>query len=146
MKSLAVSLKEMEQLAGEFTGRLLPKKDRATVVTLSGDLGSGKTTFAKALARTFGIEEDVTSPTYVIEKIYIPTKGLFSRLIHIDAYRLKDKHDLDVLGWYELLQAPGNLILLEWPEKVEGAIPSDAIRVSLEFVDEHTRAIKYDLE
>src|SRR3989338_172816 len=123
MGQQTLNMEEMSKLAMEFAGRLTPKKDGATVVALSGDLGAGKTAFAKALARAFGIEEDVTSPTYVIEKIYIPTKGLFSRLIHIDAYRLESEHDLEVLGWKELLQEPSNLIVLEWPEKVEGAIP-----------------------
>ncbi|KKW17427.1 MAG: Hydrolase, P-loop family [Candidatus Magasanikbacteria bacterium GW2011_GWA2_50_22] len=127
-------------------GHLSPKKDRATVVALFGDLGAGKTAFAKALARAYGIEDDVTSPTFVIEKIYTPAKGPFSRLIHIDAYRLNSAHDLEVLGWDELLQAPSNLILVEWPENVERAIPSDAYRISLEYVDEHTRSITHDLK
>lgn len=134
-------IEEVNGIAGEFATHLAPKKSSATVVTLSGDLGSGKTAFAKALAREFGVEEDVTSPTYVIEKIYAPTKGSFSRFIHIDAYRLKGAHDLDVLGWKELIQKAGNIIVLEWPERVDGAIPKDAIKVELEFVDEQTRKI-----
>ncbi len=143
MKSPAVSLGEMEKLAGEFAARLVPEKDAATVVTLSGDLGAGKTTFAQALARAFGIEEDVTSPTFVIEKVYVPPKGPFTRFVHIDAYRLNGAHDLDVLGWKELLEEPRNLILIEWPEKVAQAIPESALRISLEYVDEHTRTITH---
>ena len=137
---------EMEHVAAEFAAHLTPKKDSATVVTLSGDLGAGKTAFAKALARSFGIEEEVTSPTFVIEKIYALPRGAFQRLIHIDAYRLNGAHDLDVLGWRELLQESGNLILLEWPEKVEEAIPADALRISLEYIDEHTRSITHGLK
>ena len=141
MKSLVVSMEGLGREASELASQLLPKQGGAIVVTLSGDLGAGKTAFAKALALEFGIEEDVTSPTYVIEKIYIPAKGAFSRFIHIDAYRLNGAHDLDVLGWKELIQESGNLIILEWPEKVEGAIPADALNVKLEFVDEQTRKI-----
>ncbi|MEK7132466.1 MAG: tRNA (adenosine(37)-N6)-threonylcarbamoyltransferase complex ATPase subunit type 1 TsaE [Patescibacteria group bacterium] len=141
MKSPAVSMEGLEKMACEFATRLTPKKDGATVAALSGDLGAGKTAFAKALAHAYGIKEDVTSPTYVIEKIYIPAKGPFSRFIHIDAYRLNGAHDLEVLGWRELLLEPSNLILLEWPERVEGAIPADAIRISLEFVDENMREV-----
>ena len=141
MRSLSVSIEELGKLAGEFAARLTPKEKGATIVTLSGSLGAGKTAFAKALALEFGIEEDVTSPTYVIEKIYVPAKGAFSRFIHIDAYRLNGEHDLDVLGWKELIQESGNWIILEGPEKVEGAIPADALNVKLEFVDEHTRKI-----
>lgn len=146
MKLPSVSLAEMEKLAGKFAARLVPKKDGATVVMLSGDLGAGKTAFAKALARAYGIEEDVTSPTFVIERVYVPGSGPFKRFIHIDAYRLKGAHDLEALGWKELLLEPSNLILLEWPEKVAGAIPADSVRISLEFLDENTRAITHDLE
>ncbi|OGG58688.1 tRNA (adenosine(37)-N6)-threonylcarbamoyltransferase complex ATPase subunit type 1 TsaE [Candidatus Kaiserbacteria bacterium RIFCSPHIGHO2_02_FULL_49_16] len=146
MRKQSLTLETLAKLAVEFAGHLSPKKDRATVVALFGDLGAGKTAFAKALARAYGIEDDVTSPTFVIEKIYTPAKGPFSRLIHIDAYRLNSAHDLEVLGWDELLQAPSNLILVEWPENVERAIPSDAYRISLEYVDEHTRSITHDLK
>jgi tRNA threonylcarbamoyl adenosine modification protein YjeE len=145
MKLLAVSIEELKVLASEIAKRLAPKEQGATVIALSGDLGAGKTAFARALAREFGIEEDVTSPTFVIERIYIPTKGPFVRFIHIDAYRLDGAHDLGVLGWNELIKDSGNLILLEWPEKVEQAIPKNAERISLEYIDERTRSITHDL-
>ncbi len=132
---------EMNSAAAIFAERLAPREKGATIVALSGSLGAGKTAFAKALAREFGIDEDVTSPTFVIERIYIPAKGPFRRFIHIDAYRLKGARELEVLGWKALIQEPDNLILLEWPEQVEGAIPKDAVRISLEFVDEETRSI-----
>lgn len=144
MKSHAVDLEQLKILAETFATRLMPKKEGAAIITLSGELGAGKTAFAKALARAYGIEEEVTSPTFVIEKIYIPTKGPFSRFIHIDAYRLHGTHDLEMLGWEELIQSPGNLILLEWPEKVEGAVPPDSHRISLQYVDEFTRTITHD--
>lgn len=134
----------MGKLAAEFAIQLAPKKKEATTVALSGDLGAGKTAFAKALARAYGIEEDVTSPTFVIERVYVPRRGPFKRFIHIDAYRLNGAHDLAVLGWKELLSEPSNLIVLEWPEKVEEAIPADAFQISLEYVDEHTRTITHD--
>ncbi|MEK7107336.1 MAG: tRNA (adenosine(37)-N6)-threonylcarbamoyltransferase complex ATPase subunit type 1 TsaE [Patescibacteria group bacterium] len=146
MKSHAVNAEQLDTLADEFAARLMPKKKKATVIALFGDLGAGKTAFAKALARAYGIEEEVTSPTFVIEKIYAPEKGPFKLFIHIDAYRLNGAHDLDVLGWKELLQSPGSLILIEWPEKVAEAIPPDAVRISLKYVDERTRAITHDFK
>jgi len=145
MKLPTVRIEELEKLAEEFRSKLTPKNKGAMVVALSGSLGAGKTAFARALARAFGIDEDVTSPTYVIEKVYLPTRGQFKRFIHIDAYRLNGAHDLAVLGWKDLIQESGNIILVEWPEKVEGAIPKDALQISLEFIDEDTRAITYDL-
>ncbi|MDO8552508.1 MAG: tRNA (adenosine(37)-N6)-threonylcarbamoyltransferase complex ATPase subunit type 1 TsaE [bacterium] len=145
MKSHDVNVEQLNSLAETFAAKLMPKKTGATVVALSGDLGAGKTAFAKALARAYGIEEEVTSPTFVIEKIYAPLKGPFQRFIHIDAYRLNGAHELEAIGWKELIQEPGNLILLEWPEKVSEAIPPDAARISLKYVDEHTRTITHDI-
>ena len=120
--------------------RTLEPRSTATIVTLSGVLGAGKTAFAQGIAQALGVTEMVTSPTFVLEKIYqLPAlSGIegenqkFSHLIHIDAYRLKGAEELEVLGWRELIAEPGNLIVLEWPEKVADAIPSDAIRIHFE--------------
>ena len=102
------------------------------MVALSGDLGAGKTTFAQGVAQALGVQETVTSPTFVIEKIYKLENAKWQRLIHIDAYRLKGAHELEVLGWKELVADTGNLILIEWPERVAEAIPEGATRISFE--------------
>lgn len=117
---------------GVFVSEISPKKDGATVVTLSGDLGAGKTTFTQGIAAALGVTETVTSPTFVLEKIYALTGQKWERLVHIDAYRLKGAHELGVLGWMELVADPVNFIVLEWPERVEGAIPEDAIKLKFE--------------
>ena len=113
---------------------------------LFGDLGAGKTTFTKAVASVLGIEETVASPTFVIEKIYAtPLKfrgtSKFKHLIHIDAYRLESGQELLKLGWQEICENPQNLILIEWPEKVQEILPSDMIKLYFEFIDEKTRQI-----
>src|SRR5262249_48220610 len=114
---------------------------RATVVALSGDLGTGKTTFTQTVAKEFGVEDQVNSPTFVIEKIYECSQGLFVKLIHIDAYRLKGAHELEVLGWPEIVADPTNLILIEWPENVADAIPADATRVKITGADDERTII-----
>ncbi len=119
---------EMPKVAADFVANLRPKKT-ATVVTLSGPLGAGKTTFAKGIASTLGVEETVASPTFVIEKVYTLTNQLFSKLIHIDVYRLKNEQELETIGWRHIVNDPENLIVLEWPEGVPNAIPKDAIRI-----------------
>ncbi len=136
------SLIEFNAEAARFARDLIPRADGATVVALSGDLGAGKTTFTQRLAQEFGVEDQVNSPTFVIEKIYACSQGPFVRLVHIDAYRLKGAHELEVLGWKELVGDKGNLILIEWPENVTDAIPTDAIRVSLSGHD-NERLINY---
>jgi tRNA threonylcarbamoyladenosine biosynthesis protein TsaE len=136
MLQVTRALEEFNVFAREFAASLAPREGSATVVALSGELGAGKTTFVQEVARYFGVEESVTSPTFVIQKNYqLPTTNVqrptanFQHLVHIDAYRLKSSHELEVLGWKELIADPGNLILIEWPERVEGAIPDDAVRI-----------------
>ncbi len=121
--------------AGRYAQTLIPNA-HATVLTLSGDLGAGKTTFVQGVASVLGVEEPVTSPTFVIMKIYDLINQPFKRLVHMDAYRLKGKEHLRVLGWEALCADPENLICIEWPEKIEGAIPADAIPVTLRYSGE----------
>jgi tRNA threonylcarbamoyl adenosine modification protein YjeE len=125
------SLEEFNAEAARFARELAPRVDGATVVALSGDLGAGKTTFVQRVAHEFGVEDQVNSPTFVIEKIYECSQGPFVRLVHMDAYRLNGAHELEVLGWRELAAEKNNLILIEWPENVSDALPKDAVRISL---------------
>lgn len=116
----------------------------ATVVTLSGDLGAGKTAFTKEFGNLLGIPHDqITSPTFVIMKIFEIHNSKFEHLIHIDAYRLENEQELVSLGWKDIIEDPKNLILIEWPEMVKGLIPEGAHKLSLKFVDETTREITF---
>ena len=134
---MGIHLKNTEDVrteAARFVDKLKPAAG-ATLITLSGELGAGKTTFVQGIAQALGVEEVVTSPTFVIMKIYDLAGQRFSRLVHMDAYRLKGKEHLRVLGWDALLADPGNLICIEWPEKIPGAV-SDAIHVTLRYSGE----------
>jgi tRNA threonylcarbamoyladenosine biosynthesis protein TsaE len=141
---MAESVRFFAQQVAQLLEGLHPQ-EHANLVTLSGDLGAGKTTFAQEVARTLGVEETVTSPTFVIEKVYQLQGQKWQRLIHIDAYRLKSAHELDVLGWKKLFAEPGNLILLEWPERVAELIPEDAIKIRFDIKNDE-RIITIDGE
>ena len=94
--------------------------DSAFVTGLSGHLGAGKTAFVKRVADKLGVGEVVTSPTFVLMKIY-GVQGpdvAFKRLVHIDAYRLERREDLEALRFEEVVADPGNLVMIEWPENV----------------------------
>ncbi len=134
------SLAEVGSLAQAFLGTLRPAAKGATLVVLKGDLGAGKTAFVKEVARALGVSDHVTSPTFVIQKRYPLSGKVFESLVHIDAYRMESAHELDVLGWGELLAEPKTLVMVEWPERVAESIPKDAHVVVCEFVDETTRA------
>jgi len=141
MQVTTKSLAETEKAAQKFMHNLTPNGTLATVVGLFGDLGSGKTTFTQALARSLNVKEVVTSPTFVIEKIYKLDRQVFSRFIHIDAYRLESGKELLGLGWREILEDPKNLIVIEWPERVLDVLPLEIKKVEFEFVDDITRRI-----
>lgn len=113
-----------------------------TIIALQGNLGAGKTVFAKGVAEVLGVEEVVTSPTFVIEKVYqLSDEYPWKRFVHIDAYRLTGESDLHTIGWSEIATDPGNIVVLEWPEQVGLGVPERAVWLSFEQVDETTRKI-----
>ena len=138
------SLEEVSIAAAGFSEILAPKESGATLVTLSGELGAGKTTFTQGVARALGVEGAVTSPTFVLMKIYqLPESKAFKRLVHIDAYRLQGGKELSPLGFDEVLADSGNLILLEWPEQVEDGLPHADHALRLEVLGEGSRKLIY---
>ncbi|MEI6238003.1 MAG: tRNA (adenosine(37)-N6)-threonylcarbamoyltransferase complex ATPase subunit type 1 TsaE [bacterium] len=136
------SREEMWNLARDFVNMIHPSEN---VFCLSGELGAGKTTFVQGVAKALGISTKVVSPTFVLEKRYeIPEfegKRRFKRLIHIDAYRLSHGKEILPLRFEETCADPENLVLIEWPEKVESAIPKGARIIKFEHIDEGTRKI-----
>ena len=139
------SLQELADEASAFVGQLVPQEGKATLVTLSGELGAGKTAFTKEVAKALGVEETVTSPTFVLEKIYqLPEGKPFARLIHIDAYRLESGTELSPLGYDAFMQDPQNLVLLEWPEKVADALGTPTLEIRFSVSGETTRTLSYN--
>lgn len=138
------SLQELSAFATAFLSSISPRSERAVLVTLQGDLGAGKTAFTKEIAKLLGVEEIITSPTFVIEKKYKLKGQHFDTLIHIDAYRLESGTELSRLAWQDSMDDPKNLIFLEWPERVEEILPEEKIELKFTFIDDTTREIEYD--
>lgn len=133
---------------GDIVSRILKKIDSinskgATVVTLEGELGTGKTTLTQELARIIGIKENVISPTFVIMKKYNCNYKNFKKLVHIDAYRLKSAEELLKLGFQEILEDKNSLVILEWPSLVSECIPKNALRVEISHRDDDSRNIEF---
>lgn len=114
-------------LWGERFGRALPLP---SFVVLRGELGAGKTTLVRAIARAQGALEPVSSPTYGIVREYISPRG---EVVHIDLYRINDPEELHQIGWEDVLRSRG-LVLLEWPERAEDALPQGHVTLQLEHV------------
>ncbi|MES2436424.1 MAG: tRNA (adenosine(37)-N6)-threonylcarbamoyltransferase complex ATPase subunit type 1 TsaE [Patescibacteria group bacterium] len=141
MKVRCSNLEQTKALAKQVVATFIPGP-QATLVGLYGNLGAGKTTFTQSVAEALGVTETVTSPTFIIEKIYKLDHATFDHLIHIDAYRLDREEELVNLGWKEIISNPKNLIFLEWPEKVSGILPTQIQKIVFTVVDETTRDIE----
>ncbi len=151
-KVVTKSLEETYAVAADFWQWLKKRYEHEDmlnpVLALYGDLGAGKTAFVQGLAKAIGIEETITSPTFVLMKRYpieignLKLETGITQLVHIDAYRFERANELVSLRWEELLKEPRNLIALEWPERVAAALPPDTtIPLHFRFVDETTREI-----
>lgn len=150
MVTTAHSVAELHDIAEEVLQGIARTgmTEDATVVGLSGDLGAGKTAFVKCVADILGVKETITSPTFILEKIYTVPKNKFfgerfSRLIHIDAYRLESSNEMRALHWDTITHDPQNLIFVEWPEQVAEVMPQETISISFEYVNESTRKITF---
>ncbi|MFT5849402.1 MAG: tRNA threonylcarbamoyladenosine biosynthesis protein TsaE [Patiriisocius sp.] len=113
------------------------KSERAVVCALHGDLGAGKTTFTQVLARTLGVTEIVTSPTFVVMKKYPLENQAFEELVHIDAYRIEEIDEMRVLGFESLLEEKETIMCIEWAENIKELLPKDTIHVTFEHAGEN---------
>lgn len=112
------------------------------VITLSGDLGAGKTTLTRAIGHGFGVLEPVTSPTYALVHEYSATAS--KHFYHLDLYRIKGPHELANIGW-EGLFAEHALIVIEWPDRAGDLLPAEAVAITLAHVegDETRRRVRW---
>lgn len=119
-------------------------------IGLVGDLGAGKTAFTKGVAEYFGIENNIVSPTFVIQKVYeIPEENRkaknhnFKKMIHIDMYRLEDEEELSTIDWYNYKNNIDNIIFVEWPNQIFKETPEDMITIKIEHKGTDERKIIY---
>ena len=106
------------------------------VVLLEGDLGAGKTHFAQGAAHELGIKKHITSPTFTIMNLYaVPAAQKkitgVARLAHIDLYRIKTLEEAYAIGVMDYIGEPSTLTLIEWPKKIQNALPKDCACVTV---------------
>jgi tRNA threonylcarbamoyladenosine biosynthesis protein TsaE len=117
---------------GEAIGRAL---EPGAIVTFEGELGAGKTTLVKAVARGLGVSGPATSPTYALVHRY---RGARGPVFHLDCFRLRSPDEAADLDWEGLL-TEGDAILVEWPERAGGWIPAPTHRFRLSHLPDPAR-------
>ena len=132
-----------KQLAASFEQFLTKQSGSHLNISLEGDLGAGKTTFARYLIQAMGHEGKVKSPTYTLCEPYpLQLKDQAITVHHFDLYRMRDPLEWQEAGFAEYFDIPG-ICLIEWPEKAEGTLPGFDIQIQLVAgADENERAIK----
>lgn len=130
---------ETEAVAKELAASL----QGGELVALVGNLGAGKTVFVKALAQALGVKETITSPTFVLLKIYNTKHKKIQKLVHVDCYRLEGKEDLADIGLQDYLNQPETVVVVEWANKIS-ALPERTIKVKIDYIDNDQRQISIE--
>ncbi len=129
------SVEDTEKFAEEFSKKLTGNE----IIALYGDLGAGKTSFTRGLAKGLEIEQTVSSPTFAIVNEY---SGVYP-LYHFDMYRIENWDDLESIGFFDYINT--GVIIIEWSENIEGALPSEVIKIYIDKTEnDNERIIKVE--
>lgn len=123
---------------GEILAGWFIKNKQSTLLTLSGDLGAGKTVFIKGLAKGLGIKKTILSPSFVLLRSYKGSSGW--KLDHVDAYRLAPE-DAKIFDFNKIKKAK-TIIAVEWPEKIIKTLPRSSFKINISHTTADTRIIK----
>ena len=129
---LSKSREQTEAFAAQYAKTLRA----GDIVLLDGDMGAGKTVFAKGVARGLGIQEEVTSPTYAYMNDYD------GRLFHYDCYRIETPEQAERLGLADYFDM-GGICLVEWAQNIASLLPKDVKRVQIKKINENEREILF---
>jgi tRNA threonylcarbamoyladenosine biosynthesis protein TsaE len=129
---------EQTERLGVRLGELIRPGD---VVLLRGDLGAGKTTLAQGIARGWGAIDPALSPKFVLIHEY--RRADDSRLLHLDAFRLESRGEIEMLGLADVFER-GDPVMIEWPERIEDFLPSETLGIRLRWLDDSRRAIQLE--
>lgn len=134
------SLEQIEDVAHQFMGEM----GDYTVYAFYGEMGAGKTTFINALCKQLGVETDITSsPSFAIINEY-RSDTTAELIYHFDCYRLENEAEAQDIGAEDYFDC-GALCFIEWPERIEGLLPDDTVRVDITVNDDDSRTVKMTL-
>ena len=126
-----------------FGKEFAAKLSGGDVVSLYGDLGSGKTQIVKGICLGLGVTQTVNSPTFIIVNEY--SSGRFPRIFHFDLYRMKTLDEILNMGFLDYIDS-SSIVLIEWPERVEDLLPEGTIKIHIAHTveEENSRWIKLE--
>ena len=140
------SVKQTQKIAADLARKIIKIK-KGAIIALEGELGAGKTVFVKGFAKALGIKSKIKSPTFVLMKKYNASQGKIN-LYHLDCYRVMSHRDLKIPELKEILNmshnhnvedAPLQIVVIEWAERVRKIIPKKCITVHIDHIDKKTR-------
>ena len=134
MEFLSKSAASTQSFAKDFAKNL----ERGTVIAFRGDLGAGKTCFTYGLCEGLSFSGEVSSPTFAIVNVY---EGGRLPVYHFDMYRVCGWEDLETTGYFDYLDRGDGIIVVEWSENIESALPDDTLFITIEKTDEDFRKI-----
>ena len=126
-----------EEETKKIASTLASKLEQGDIVVLSGDLGSGKTKFTEGFLSYWGLEDEISSPTFTIVNEH---KKDSTNIYHLDVYRLEDKGEFYAIGGYEYFA--NGICVIEWGELIEDILPNNYIKISFS-KDENNMSIRY---
>lgn len=133
---------DSEEYTRALAGNYAKTVKGGEIISLSGDLGAGKTIFAKGFATGLGINEEITSPTFTVMNEYV---GKNLNLYHYDAYRLKSGREAYEAGLCDYLGDKNSVCLIEWADNMKSALPENIVKIEIIYISETEREIKiYD--
>ena len=125
----------------EFAKDFAKKLNKHSIIVLSGDLGSGKTKFTEGILKHFGLDDEISSPTFTIVNEY-DAKNV--KIFHFDLYRLEDIDEFYAIGGEEYLQ--NGICIFEWGEMIESLLPKGYIKISFSTDSENVDIRKLSIE
>lgn len=134
-------ISKCEQDTIEFASKFASKLEKNDIVVLSGELGSGKTKFVQGVLKYFGLEKEVSSPTFTIVNQY---NGQNINIYHFDVYRLADEEEFYAIGGEEYFEQ--GICLIEWGEMIESILPPDYIKITFKKNDENEEYRELQIE
>ena len=138
-KLILNSLEETKKIASEIAHKInLISKNKAKIIFLKGDLGTGKTTLVKEILKVYGLSESVTSPTFTIVEPYLIGN---KKIYHMDLYRIESRKELEVLGIEEYSNESDSIIFIEWPERGDGYFKKCDMEICLNHLNENSREL-----